>query len=332
MSFRHSTTSIQKLLVRPSAACNQGAVRSLPHPQRSLIKERCAFYSTNNSIHTPKQTSIPGSPSADTARSNAMKSSGAFSKWIRRLSVISISAAGGALAYSKLEPQPGLKDLPFGKSQVALEPLQANNSIPLDTKISAEVEREIKKSVVLEAHMQELEQVLDYKVKVKEGEWTEADPYWFLTKATEPHHLLAGTLRGDNMLAVRPLKFERKDKKAIVLFFHLGRSLCGHDTIVHGGLLATLLDDATGMVALPNLPYHIGFTANLNINYRKPVKADQFVMVTAEFEKSEGRKGYTKAVIYDLHGNPLTECTALFVSPKNPVSMVASYVKNSLGF
>ncbi|KAF9959212.1 hypothetical protein BGZ70_008932 [Mortierella alpina] len=84
--------------------------------------------------------------------------------------------------------------------------------------------------------------------------------------------------------------------------------------------------------ALPNLPFHIGFTANLNVNYRQPVKADQFVMIKAEFEKGEGRKGYTVASIHDLHGNTLVECSALYVSPKNPVVMVANYVKNSLGF
>lgn len=54
-------------------------------------------------------------------------------------------------------------------------------------------------------------------------------------------------------------------------------------------------------------------------------------MVKAEFEKIEGRKGYTKASIHDLQGNTLVECTALYISPKNAIGMVANYVKNSLG-
>ncbi|KAI8603465.1 HotDog domain-containing protein [Dissophora ornata] len=190
---------------------------------------------------------------------------------------------------------------------------------------------EVKRSVLLEKEIQDLALVHEYKGMVKEGQWKQADPFWYLTKVTERHHLLAGSLRGENMLSVTPLKFERKDKKAIVLFMHLGRSLCGHDGIIHGGLLATVLGTSLMRGALPNLPYHIGFTANLNINYRKPVKADQFVMVKAEFERSEGRKGYTVASIQDVHGNILVECTALFISPKNPVAMVANYVKNSLG-
>ncbi|KAI8345663.1 HotDog domain-containing protein [Mortierella sp. GBAus27b] len=222
--------------------------------------------------------------------------------------------------------------MPIGKIQPSILTVEEpDQEFPSNIKDSPEKLDEIRRSVVLEKELQDLDLVIEYKNKVKEGEWKQADPYWYLTKVTQPHHLLAGALRGENMLSVHPLKFERKDKKAIVLFLHLGRSLCGHDQIIHGGLLGTLLDEATGMVALPNLPFHVAFTANLNINYRKPVKADQFVMITAEFEKAEGRKGYTKATIHDLHGNTLVECTALYISPKNPVAMVANYVKNSLG-
>jgi acyl-coenzyme A thioesterase PaaI-like protein len=36
----------------------------------------------------------------------------------------------------------------------------------------------------------------------------------------------------------------KKDESEACVFVHLGRGLCGHDGIVHGGLLATLLDEA----------------------------------------------------------------------------------------
>ncbi|KAG0006027.1 hypothetical protein BGZ80_002141 [Entomortierella chlamydospora] len=328
MSLHRSTTVIQRALPRSAVAQNRGTDRAWTCPQRIQALQRYALYSTNSHNNTPPHTST----SVDTARSK--QSDGRFLGWVRRLSLISVSAAAGALAYSRVEPvdMGGFSSMPRGKIQPSvLVKEEPDEFFPTGGRAAAEKTKEITRSVLLEAQMQELELVHEYKNKVKEGDWKEADPYWYLTKATEPHHLTAGSLRGENMLSVAPLKFERKDKKAIVLFMHLGRSLCGHDRIIHGGLLATVLDEATGMVALPNLPFHVGFTANLNINYRKPVKADQFVMVKAEFEKSEGRKGYTKASIHDLHGNTLTECTALFISPKNPVGMVAKYVKNSLG-
>ncbi|GJJ76892.1 hypothetical protein EMPS_09251 [Entomortierella parvispora] len=302
----------------------------LQHPRRSgLYSTSSHNASTTNTVSPPSHQSggDPSSPPTATG--------GSFSRWIQRFTLMSTSAAFGAFAYSKMDPASmgGFSTMPVGKMQPTIlgteapdQPFPSSNNKPTPEKAE-----ELKRSVVLQREMMELDLVHEYKVKVKDGEWKEADPYWYLTKVTEPHHLTAGTLRGENMLSVHPLKFERKDKKAIVLFMHLGRSLCGHDRIIHGGLLATLLDEATGMVALPNLPYHIGFTANLNVNYRKPVKADQFVMVKAEFENIEGRKGYTIASIHDLHGNTLVECSALYISPKNPIGMVANYVKNSLG-
>ncbi|KAF9948118.1 hypothetical protein BGZ72_009920 [Mortierella alpina] len=338
--------TIQRVLSARTAATARmhNASRMQPSFRQSQRQCRHSLYSTSTSTST-SSTAGAGSPSSSSSsngptvpRSNPAPGSNStnwVSDWLRRISLMSASAAMGALAYAKLDPASvgGFSGMPIGKIQPSIitdeepdEPFQSS------IKPTPEKVEEIKRSVLLQRQMEGLELVHGYKDKVKQGEWQEADPYWYLTKNTEPHHLTAGTLRGENMLSVHPLKFERKDKKAIVLFMHLGRSLCGHDRIIHGGLLATLLDEATGMVALPNLPFHIGFTANLNVNYRQPVKADQFVMIKAEFEKGEGRKGYTVASIHDLHGKTLVECSALYVSPKNPVAMVANYVKNSLGF
>ncbi|KAG0350564.1 hypothetical protein BG005_009898 [Podila minutissima] len=302
--------------------------RATPFTCKRQSPLQYSLYSTVNS----STSNVSSSPSSKAPSPSS--SSSRFSNWIQRITLMSASAAAGAFVYAKLDPAiGGFSGLPVGKLQPTIlgteEPDEPFNSA---TPVTKEKAKELKKSVLLEHEMHQLELVHQYKDKVAAGEWKEADPYFFLTDHTKKHNLTAGALRGENMLSVPPLKFERKDKKAIVLFLHLGRSLCGHDKIIHGGLLATLLDEATGMVALPNLPFHIGFTANLNVNYRRPVTADQFVMVTAEFEKGEGRKGYTNASIRDLEGNTLVECTALFVSPKNPVSMIINFVKNSLGF
>ncbi|KAF9125938.1 hypothetical protein BGW39_007042 [Mortierella sp. 14UC] len=315
--FTRTTTRLSRAALATKTPVRSSLARS---------KQQYSFYATGSNTSSNSSASpidVPKHTSTSTSGSNG---------WFQKLTLMTASAAAGAFAYSKYNTasMEGLSGMPIGKMTPTIlteeEPDEA-----YVTKPTAEKIEEIKRSVLLEQEMAKLALVHEYKDKVKSGEWKEANPYWYLTKNTTPHHLTAGTLRGENMLSVHPIKFERKDQKAIVLFLHLGRSLCGHDRIIHGGLLATLLDEATGMVALPNLPYHVGFTANLNLNYRKPVKADQFVMIKAEFERGEGRKGYTKASIHDLQGNTLVECTALFVSPKNPISMVANYVKNSLG-
>ena len=58
--------------------------------------------------------------------------------------------------------------------------------------------------------------------------------------------LTAGALRGPGKLALTPLVRGRYDETESVVFLHLGRGVCGHDGIVHGGLIATLLDETLG--------------------------------------------------------------------------------------
>lgn len=57
------------------------------------------------------------------------------------------------------------------------------------------------------------------------------------------NNLTAGALRGPGKLALPALARAKKDESESIVFVHLGRGLCGHDGIVHGGLLATLLDE-----------------------------------------------------------------------------------------
>lgn len=92
------------------------------------------------------------------------------------------------------------------------------------------------------------------------------------------------------------------DKKPLVAVIHLGRALCGHDGIIHGGLLATVLDETLGRNALLNLPSRIGVTANLNINYRSPCMADQFVVVKTKLVELKGRKCTVEAKMETLNG------------------------------
>lgn len=56
-----------------------------------------------------------------------------------------------------------------------------------------------------------------------------------------------------------------------------------------------------------NIPSHIGVTANLNINYRSPCMADQFVVVRTELEKKNGRKVVVKGSMETLEGETIAE-------------------------
>jgi hypothetical protein len=70
-----------------------------------------------------------------------------------------------------------------------------------------------------------------------------ARPYVNIPEHLRRHSLTAGLLQGPGRMAIPPLLFVRVDEKAITGVMYLGRSICGHDGIVHGGAIATLFDD-----------------------------------------------------------------------------------------
>lgn len=117
-----------------------------------------------------------------------------------------------------------------------------------------------------------------------------------------------------------PLVFCDEGKKLVSLSY-LGEDLCGHVGMIHGGLLATLLDEAMGRCCFGALPNKIAVTASLTVNYKSPAPSNGFVLLTAEVVKTEGRKCWVKGKIQVLGegeegGKVLAEAEALFIEPR----------------
>ena len=147
-------------------------------------------------------------------------------------------------------------------------------------------------------------------------------PYPDLTPATYQHHLTANILSGEGKFVLPPLVYQSVDQSEVISIIHIGKSLCGHSGIIHGGLVATLFDEMLARTAIPQLPGFFGVTANLNINYRKPVKGDQFVVFRCKTAKRSGRKVFVEGVLETASTSPnkqpvvLADASALFVCPK----------------
>ena len=95
----------------------------------------------------------------------------------------------------------------------------------------------------LEDQLQTLPYLQNLRGQGDTQEWYETRPYKDFPEERRVNNLTAGALRGPGRLALTPLIRVRKDESESIVFIHLGRGLCGHDGIVHGGLLATLLDE-----------------------------------------------------------------------------------------
>ena len=172
---------------------------------------------------------------------------------------------------------------------------------------------------------------LSRKLRQQEG-MVESRPHMKIPPAMRPHNLTGGALLGEDKIEVPPLNFSEKEAElpTLVQISYLGPALCGHPDIVHGGLLATILDEGLARACFPALPNKVGVTASLKIDYRMPCPGSSYVVLKAQTTKVEGRKAWVKGWIEllgeeDGTGTPLVEAEALFIEPKYAKQMARVY-------
>lgn len=126
----------------------------------------------------------------------------------------------------------------------------------------------------------------------------------------------ANTLHQPGGIAAKPVVFTNPQTKSATIVLHVGHRVTGFPAIVHGGVLATLLDEALGRTAFLSFPESTGVTANLKLKYKSPTWAGQFIVIKTETTMVDGRKARVAGKVMTLMGKPLVEAEALFVVPK----------------
>jgi uncharacterized protein (TIGR00369 family) len=102
----------------------------------------------------------------------------------------------------------------------------------------------------------------------------------------------------------------------------LGTGMNGGAHLLHGGVIATLMDDVIGILLTVNedqdaLPLSSKtVTAGLNVSYLKPVKTPGTVVVVARCREVKGRKYYTEAEVRDGEGAVLAKADSLWIGTK----------------
>ncbi|KAI5862665.1 Thioesterase/thiol ester dehydrase-isomerase [Durotheca rogersii] len=171
----------------------------------------------------------------------------------------------------------------------------------------------------------EVEEFIDNHPLTRElrsrAEFSESRPHLKIPQPFRGYNLTGGTLMGPGRVVVPPVTFAERGGRSLVSISYIGDELCGHPGIVHGGFLATMLDEGLARCCFAALPHKVGLTANLSINYRAPAQAGSYVVLRAKTTKVEGRKAWVEGRIETLVGEGeqpvvLAEATALFVSPK----------------
>lgn len=136
----------------------------------------------------------------------------------------------------------------------------------------------------------------------------------------------AGSLRGAHMIATFPMVFSKTahgtktgggNEGDGFVVVHLGKNLCGYEGVVHGGMIATVFDEALARNAFYGLPNNIGVTGKLELRYRKPVVADRFYIVETQIAERVGRKCFVNGALLDPETRTVhAEASGVFIEPR----------------
>ena len=87
----------------------------------------------------------------------------------------------------------------------------------------------------------------------------------------------------------------------------------GFPGIVHGGIIASMLDEMVSRAAMIGDTNRFRMTAKLEIRYRAPVPTGQLLKLRAVIEKRRGRISFTKAELRLPDGTVVAEAHGMMV-------------------
>lgn len=92
--------------------------------------------------------------------------------------------------------------------------------------------------------------------------------------------------------------------------FRAAEHLCGTQTVVHGGIQATVLDEVMGKAVQAGLPTEFAgrrlVTAEFSLRYRRPAPMGEPLTVRGEFLRMDGQNVFVKGSLLSSTGDELT--------------------------
>jgi uncharacterized protein (TIGR00369 family) len=114
-----------------------------------------------------------------------------------------------------------------------------------------------------------------------------------------------------------------EERQTFVCKFRLSKRYTGPPGHCHGGIIATILDDAMGKVN--KLRHVVALTKEMTIEYIKPVPLHKPLRVEGREVKVEGRQHINMAQILNERGEVLARSRGTFIAI-DPERMFAKYV------
>ncbi|KAI9737868.1 MAG: hypothetical protein M1834_009238 [Cirrosporium novae-zelandiae] len=176
-------------------------------------------------------------------------------------------------------------------------------------------------------------------LREQEG-WLEWEAYSGLEEEEKKHLYTAGPLGGEDGLVMQRIFYNPRDE-VLLAIVSIGPKLVGWPGFIHGGALATLLDEMMSRLATRTLPppHKSVMTAFLNVNYYAPVAPSKTYIIEAVLAPSDGplttesfrkheqsgstgsaqvseRKRWVVGTMNDGKGDMVCSAQGLFVVPK----------------
>jgi uncharacterized protein (TIGR00369 family) len=104
------------------------------------------------------------------------------------------------------------------------------------------------------------------------------------------------------------------DSQAAWTWFDSPSAYEGYHGIIHGGIIATLLDEAMAKIIL--VQDLAAVTADLSVRYRKSLPVGTRVKAEAKITQQKSRTIRTEAVLSDINGTVYAEANAVYIVVK----------------
>jgi acyl-coenzyme A thioesterase PaaI-like protein len=109
------------------------------------------------------------------------------------------------------------------------------------------------------------------------------------------------------------IRFDNSSPGEVTAEYTVSEEFQGYPGIVHGGIVAAMLDEAAGRSHMSGDPPRFMFTARLNICYRKNVPVGKPIRLVGRAGKRHVRSAAATSAIYNQDGELLAEADAILV-------------------
>ena len=107
------------------------------------------------------------------------------------------------------------------------------------------------------------------------------------------------------------LEFLLADNGRVVCLANISDTYEGPPGYVHGGIIATLLDETMSKAVRSH--GLVAMTRHMEVDYQRPVKSASPIRLEGLVTRSEGRKHWVEAKIMDAEGAVLAQGKGLFI-------------------